>query len=150
MAQVLQDRGCEVTFAPIEFTDPRYRKRFDEFPMPKPFREVVSMIPSELRDKPVQISIPDPSCERKYDLVVVGAPTWWLSTDAPMRTFLESDAAAERPQGERVRRSRVLPALLEAQPKDRQTQGNEGLAVSTPMASISAIRAGRFARSFRS
>jgi len=99
MAQVLQDRGCKVTFAPIEFTDPRYRKRFDEFPMPKPFREVVSMIPSALRDKPVQIGISDTVVEREYDLVVVGAPTWWLSTDAPMRTFLESDAAQSALKG---------------------------------------------------
>ncbi len=99
MADVLRDQGCEVTFAPIEFTDARYQKRFEEFPMPKPFREVVSMIPSELRDKPVEIVIPDAVTDRAYDFVVVGAPTWWLSTDAPMRTFLESGAAAKAVKG---------------------------------------------------
>jgi hypothetical protein len=91
--------GCEVTFAPIEFTDPRHEKRFEEFPMPKPFREVVSMIPTELRDRPVQIGIPDAVTERPYDLVMIGAPTWWLSTDAPMRTFMESDAAEKALEG---------------------------------------------------
>jgi len=28
-------------------------------------------------------------------MVIVGAPTRWLSTDAPMRTFMESDAAGK-------------------------------------------------------
>jgi len=37
--------------------------------------------------------------EKPYDLVVVGAPTWWLSTDAPMRTFMESDAAGKALEG---------------------------------------------------
>jgi len=30
----------------------------------------------------------------RFDYVVVGAPTWWLSTDVPMRSFLESAEAA--------------------------------------------------------
>jgi flavodoxin len=99
MAEVLNGQGCDVTFALIDFSDPKYQKRFKEFPMPKPFREVVTMIPVELRDKPVQIGIPDAVTDRSYDFVVVGAPTWWLSTDAPMRTFLESDAAAKALKG---------------------------------------------------
>ncbi len=52
MAEVLEGRGCEVRQAGIEFTEPRYAKRFTEFPMPHPFREVVGMIPAELRRKP--------------------------------------------------------------------------------------------------
>ena len=35
IALVLQERGWEVTFAAIDFTDPRYRA-FPKFPMPKP------------------------------------------------------------------------------------------------------------------
>ena len=27
--------------------------------------------------------------------MVIGAPTWWLSTDVPIREFLESDTAAK-------------------------------------------------------
>jgi hypothetical protein len=33
MAAVLTGRGCDVTLAAIELTDPRYAARFQEFPM---------------------------------------------------------------------------------------------------------------------
>jgi hypothetical protein len=96
MAEVLRARGAEVTLAPIGFTDPRYAARFREFPMPHPFRELVGMIPAESpRRRPAQIVIPDAVTEREYDLVVIGSPTWWLSTDVPVRSFLESDTAAQ-------------------------------------------------------
>ena len=53
------------------------------------------MIPVELRrHKPVQIGIPDVVTEGDYDLVCIGSPTWWLSTDVAMRTFMESDTAS--------------------------------------------------------
>jgi menaquinone-dependent protoporphyrinogen IX oxidase len=94
MAGVLRDRGCRVTLAPIAFTDPRYEKRFKRFPMPRPFLEVVAMIPAELRHRPATIGIPDAVTEREYDFVFIGSPTWWLSTNVPIRSFLESDAAA--------------------------------------------------------
>lgn len=93
MAGVLRGRGCEVNLAAIEFIDPRYADRFREFPMPHPFREVLGMIPSELRRRPGKIRIPDVVTEREYDLVCVGSPTWWLSTDVPIRSFMESDTA---------------------------------------------------------
>jgi menaquinone-dependent protoporphyrinogen IX oxidase len=95
MAGVLRDRGCDPHLAAIEFTDPRYMERFKEFPMPRPFREVVAMIPAELRRRPAQIRIPDTVTERDYDLVCIGSPTWWLSTDVPVRSFLESDTARQ-------------------------------------------------------
>jgi len=99
MADVLRNRNCDVTFAKIELTDPRYEKRFESFPLKKPYREMFGMIPAELRDKPVQIAIPDTVTDREYDLVVVGAPTWWLSTDVAMRTFMESDEAKKALKG---------------------------------------------------
>ena len=99
MAEVLQNRNCEVTFARIELTDPRYEKRFESFPLKKPYREMFGMIPAELRDKPVEIAIPTVVTDREYDLVVVGAPTWWLSTDVAMRTFMESDQAKKALKG---------------------------------------------------
>jgi menaquinone-dependent protoporphyrinogen IX oxidase len=99
MAEVLRDRGCETTLAPIEFTDPRYEKRFKQFPMPKPFLEVVAMIPAELHHRPAKIGIPDVVTTGNYDFVVIGSPTWWLTTDIPIRSFLESDAAAKVLQG---------------------------------------------------
>ena len=94
MAEVLRDRGCDVTLAAIEFTDPRYAKRFSQFPMSRPFLEVVAMIPAELRRRPAKIGIPAAVTERDYDLVCIGSPTWWLSTDVPIRSFLESDTAS--------------------------------------------------------
>jgi menaquinone-dependent protoporphyrinogen IX oxidase len=101
MADVLRDRGCDVTLALIEFLEPRYVKRFKEFPMPHPFREVVAMIPAELKKRPEKIGIPDAVTEREYDLVVIGSPTWWLSTNVPIHSFLESDTAAKVLNGKR-------------------------------------------------
>ena len=95
MAEVLRGRGCDVTLAAIEFTDPRYAGRFQEFPMPHPFRELVAMIPAESpRRRPAKIGIPDVVTEQEYDLVCIGSPTWWLSTDVPVRSFLQSDTAS--------------------------------------------------------
>ena len=95
MAEVMKSRGCHVSLAPIEFTDPRYEKRFEHFPMKHPFREVVAMIPAELRRRPAIIGIPVAATRGDYDFVLVGAPTWWLSTSVPMRSFLESPAARQ-------------------------------------------------------
>ena len=93
MSHALQSRGCDVHRALIEFDEPRYAKRFEQFPMPHPFREVLGMIPAELRRRPAKIGVPDVVSEREYDLVCIGSPTWWLSTNVPIRSFLESDAA---------------------------------------------------------
>ncbi len=95
MAEVFESNGCAVTKAQIEFTDPHYEARFHHFPMKRPFLEVVAMIPAELRRRPATIGIPDVVSQGDYDFVVVGAPTWWLSTDVPMRSFLESPVAAQ-------------------------------------------------------
>jgi len=99
MAEVFRDRGCDVNLAAIELTDPRYQKRFSQFPMPKPFLEVVATIPAELRRRPAKIGIPDVVTEPDYDLVCIGSPTWWLSTDVPIRSFLESDTATRLLEG---------------------------------------------------
>jgi flavodoxin len=95
MAEELSGSGCEITFAKIELTDPRYEKRFETFPFKRPFRQMFGMIPVEVRDRPVKIVIPAAVTDREYDLVVIGAPTWWLSTDAPMRTFMDSSEAGK-------------------------------------------------------
>src|SRR5271154_5015855 len=94
MTEVLRERGCEVTHAQIDLTDKRYTARFHEFPMPRPFIELVGMIPAEIFRKTGEISIPDEARGGNYDLVCIGSPTWWLSTDLPVRSYLESDAAA--------------------------------------------------------
>jgi hypothetical protein len=99
MAEVLRERGCDVHLGAIEFTDPRYADRFEEFPMPHPLVEVLGMIPAELRRKPAKIHVPDVVTEREYALVVFGSPTWWLSTNVPIRSFLESETASKLLKG---------------------------------------------------
>jgi hypothetical protein len=93
MADVLRDRAIDVYLGAIEFVDPRYVDRFKTFPMPHPLLEVLGMIPAELRRKAGKIRIPDVVTEREYDLVCIGSPTWWLSTNVPIRSFLESETA---------------------------------------------------------
>jgi menaquinone-dependent protoporphyrinogen IX oxidase len=93
MEGVFRDRGCDVHTAAVELTDKRYAKRFGEFPMPHPFLELVLMIPPELRRATAEIRIPD-EVKGDYDLVLIGSPTWWLSTSVPVRSFLKSEEAA--------------------------------------------------------
>jgi hypothetical protein len=93
MTETFRDRGWEVDHAAIDLTDARYTARFHEFPMPRPFLELIGMIPAETRRKTGEISIPDEARSGDYDLVCIGSPTWWLSTSVPIRSYLESDAA---------------------------------------------------------
>ena len=93
MTETFRARGCDVEHAAIDLTDARYTDRFHEFPMPHPFRELVGMIPAELRRATAEISIPDEARGGDYDLVCIGSPTWWLSTSVPIRSYLESEAA---------------------------------------------------------
>jgi hypothetical protein len=95
MSDVLRGRGCDVYPTAIEFDEEKYARRFREFPMPHPFLEVLGMIPAEARRRPAKIGIPGAVTAREYDLVIVGSPTWWLSTNVPIRSFLESDVAAQ-------------------------------------------------------
>src|SRR3954466_4854884 len=99
MAGVLRDRGCDVHLAAIEFEDEKYARRLRTFPMPHPFLEVLGMIPAEARRRPAKIGIPDAVTAREYDLVCIGSPTWWLSTNVPIRSFPPSHAAAHATGG---------------------------------------------------
>ena len=64
--------------------------------VPRPFLEILAMIPAELRRRPGAIGIPDVVTEANYDSVVGGAPTWWISSDFPILAF---DAAAKVLEG---------------------------------------------------
>ncbi len=89
-----------MVYSYTQFTDARHQKRFKQFPMPRPFLEVVAMVPAELGHGRAQIGLPDDVVtERTYDFVVIGAPTWWLSGDVPIRVLLESDTAVKVPEG---------------------------------------------------
>jgi len=93
MTEVFRDRGCDVDHAAIDLTDSRYTARFHEFPMPRPFIELIGMIPAEILRKTAEISIPEAARGGDYDLVCIGSPTWWLSTSVPIRSYLDSEAA---------------------------------------------------------
>jgi hypothetical protein len=49
------------------------------------------MIPPVLFRTKGKIRIPDFVTEREYDFVCIASPTWWLSTNVPIRSFLESE-----------------------------------------------------------
>ena len=51
MADAMRERGCEVTQATIEFTDPKYVDRVTRFPMKHAFLDVLRMMPAQVRRK---------------------------------------------------------------------------------------------------
>src|SRR5215471_15520670 len=93
MADVLRDRGHDVTEAAIEFTDPKYSKHFQTLPMKMPILHITGMLSEQRRKKIGEIRVPPEATHDGYDLVVLGAPTWWLTTCMPMRSFLHDPAA---------------------------------------------------------
>jgi hypothetical protein len=94
MADAFGARGWDVRRAPIEFTDKRYTGVFSRFPMPHALLGLVRMLPAQLLRRTGEIRIPDTARDRDVDLVVVGSPTWWLTTSVPIRSFLKSPEAA--------------------------------------------------------
>jgi hypothetical protein len=93
MTDSLRAQGCQVTEAVIAFTDKRYAKQFDHFPWNHPFISLLRMFPPQLRRATGQIGIPTAAATGDYDLVVVGSPTWWLTTNMPIRSYLTSPEA---------------------------------------------------------
>jgi hypothetical protein len=47
----------------------------------------------ELSRATAEILGPGVVIEREYDLVCIASPTWWLSKNVPIRSYLESEAA---------------------------------------------------------
>ena len=95
MAKQFAERGCDVTTALLEFTDPHHGKKFSTLPMHWPVVKIVSMLPAQARRKTGEIGIPPEAQAGDYDLVVFGSPTWWLTTNMPVRSYLESPAAKQ-------------------------------------------------------
>jgi hypothetical protein len=101
MADVLRARGFNVRLAKIEFTDPRYAKRFAQFPLRHAYLDIFGMILPQLRGVTGRIHIPDEVRTGNYDLVCIASPTWWLHPCMPIRSFLESDVAGTLLAGKR-------------------------------------------------
>jgi menaquinone-dependent protoporphyrinogen IX oxidase len=93
MADVLRRRGCDVTQAAIEFTDPHYSKNFQVFPFKHAVFGILPLLGPQLRRKTGQIRIPDEAKAGDYDLVCLGSPTWFFTTNMPLRSYLKSAEA---------------------------------------------------------
>jgi hypothetical protein len=94
MESVFRDRGWEMERAQIEFTDARYKDRFARFPLKHRYLDIIRLLPAQLRRATGEIRIPEQAKGGDYDLVVVGSPTWWLTTCMPIRSYLKSPEAA--------------------------------------------------------
>jgi hypothetical protein len=101
MADVLRQRGCDVSLAGIEFTDPRYAARFDRFPFQHVYRDLFAMLPAQARRSTGQIRIPGAAQAGDYDLICFGSPTWFFTTNMPLRSYLKSDEAGKVLAGKR-------------------------------------------------
>lgn len=101
MAEVFAERGCEVTQASIEFTDPRYAERFSRFPLRHRYLDNFGMLPAQMRRATGEIRIPKEARAGEYDLICIGSATWWLTTCMPIRSFLKSDSTHGLMDGKR-------------------------------------------------
>jgi len=95
MAEVLRGRGCDVSHAAIEFTDPHYAKNFKVFPFRHAVFGILPLLWPQLRRKTGQIRIPDAAKQGDYDLVCFGSPTWFFTTNMPLRSYLKSEDAGK-------------------------------------------------------
>ena len=99
--EVFEERGYDVTTAPIEFTDPRYAERFSRFPMRKVWPEFLGMLPAQTFQRTGDIRTPDAVRTGDYDLICIGSPTWWSTVSMPLRSFLKSHEARNVLDGKR-------------------------------------------------
>lgn len=96
MADALIGRGCAVTKAPLEFTDARFGERFSTPNLPMrslPSLKIGSILVSQRLKRTGDIRIPAEAEQGDYDLIVIGSPTWWLTTNMPVRSYLSSPEA---------------------------------------------------------
>jgi flavodoxin len=93
MTEVLRGRGCDVSQAAIEFTDPHYAKNFQRFPFRHAVFGILPLLWPQLRRKTGQIRIPEEAKQGDYDLICLGSPTWFFTTAMPLRSYLKSDEA---------------------------------------------------------
>jgi menaquinone-dependent protoporphyrinogen IX oxidase len=92
-AEVFGERGYEVHHAAIEFTDSRFAEPFSRFPMRHMWRDFFSVLGAQTRRATGEIRTPNTVRDKDYDLICIGSPTWWRTTNMPMRSFLKSDDA---------------------------------------------------------
>ena len=101
MSETLRQRGCEVQQAAIEFTDKRWAERFTRLPLRHAYRDILGMLPAQLRGATGEIRVPELAQDGDYDLICVGSPTWFFKPSVPVRSYLKSDAAGRVLEGKR-------------------------------------------------
>jgi hypothetical protein len=101
MGNVLRDRGCDVHEAALELTDKRYAERFSQMPFRHAYRDVLGMLPAQVRGATGEIRVPPAAQQGDYDLVCIGSPTWFFRPSVPIRSYLSSDSAARILAGKR-------------------------------------------------
>src|SRR5438034_6183838 len=101
MAEVLRERGCEVRQAGIEFTDKRWAERFTRLPLRHAYRDILGMLPAQIRGATGEIGIPEEAREGDYDLICFGSPTWFFRPSVPIRSYLKSEEAGRILAGKR-------------------------------------------------
>jgi flavodoxin len=128
MADVAAAKGYDVTKAELEFTDPKYRKHLDQVPMRRPMPQITHMLIPQRRRKTGEIRIPPEAQEGDYDLVVFGSPTWWLTTNMPIRSYLESPEARKVMAGKPFAAASVSRRYWKGNIKDikKLGEGNDG------------------------
>jgi hypothetical protein len=111
MADSMKASGCEITKAQLQFTDPGFTLSHETVPMKWAVMKIVAMLPGQFRRKTGEIQIPDEAQSGEYDLVVLGGPTWWLTANMPMRSYLKTDGAKAVLNGKPSRVLRFTPLL---------------------------------------
>jgi hypothetical protein len=101
MAAVLRERGCDVAQAGLEFTDNRWAERFTRMPLRHAYRDLLGMLPAQIRGATGEIGIPPEAREGDYDLICFGSPTWFFRPSVPIRSYLKSDEARRILAGKR-------------------------------------------------
>src|SRR5689334_3247876 len=101
MAGGLRGRGCDGSLAGIEFTDPRYAGKFDRFPFRHAVLDLLTVLPAQVRRATGQIRVPAAARAGDYALVCFGSPTWFFTTNMPLRSYLKSAEAAKVLAGKR-------------------------------------------------
>jgi flavodoxin len=93
MAARLTERGADVTTSSIAFTDEKFAKGFQKFPQKYPIPKIFRMLPLQARKKTGTIGVAPEANSDAYDFVIVGSPTWWLTTCMPVRSYLHDPAS---------------------------------------------------------
>jgi menaquinone-dependent protoporphyrinogen IX oxidase len=101
MADVLRERGCDVRQAGIEFIDKRWAERFSRLPLRHAYRDILGMLPAQLRGATGEIRVPDDARQGDYDLICIGSPTWFFKPSVPIRSYLKSQEARRILEGKR-------------------------------------------------